>query len=96
MNKFTITKLPFDILRDIAEKHKKIRKRLGLSQVELAERSGVSLGSIKRFERTGQVAFESLLKLVFILGRLEEFDTLLDSQDDLNDIEGLFSAKTKS
>lgn len=96
MNKYTITKLPFDVLKDIAQKHRNIRKQLKLSQVELSERSGVSLGSIKRFEQTGQVALESLLKLVFILGRLEEFETILKSKEDMSHIEKLFSNKTKS
>ncbi len=52
---------------ELASKHKLIRKQLTLTQGELAERSGVSLGSIKRFESSGQISLESLLKLAQIL-----------------------------
>ncbi|MEZ4450144.1 MAG: helix-turn-helix transcriptional regulator [Nannocystaceae bacterium] len=43
----------------------------------LAERSGVSAASIKRFEITGQVSLDSLLKIALVLGRLREFEGLL-------------------
>ena len=67
MSPYSIIKLPSDILQETAQKHGALRKRHKLSQAELAERSGVSLGSIKRFEQTGKIAFESLLKLAHIL-----------------------------
>lgn len=47
-----------------------------LSQEGLAERAGISYGSLKRFERTGQISLESLLKLSLALDVLEEFDLL--------------------
>jgi transcriptional regulator with XRE-family HTH domain len=95
MNKYSIGKLPSDILKEVADRHRKLRKTLKLSQGELAERSGVSLGSIKRFESSGQIAFESLLKLAFILNCLEDFDKLFVIRDSSREIEKLFSAKTK-
>ncbi|MCH7524838.1 MAG: helix-turn-helix transcriptional regulator [Bacteroidetes bacterium] len=95
MNEYTINKIPSDVLKDIAQKHRYIRKQLKLSQVELSQRSGVSLGSIKRFESTGKIALEALLKLVFVLGRLEDFETVLKPKDSLIHIEKLFSNKTK-
>ena len=49
MTKFGIEKKPFDVLIDLAKKHKVLRKQIGLTQAELAKRSGVSFGSIKRF-----------------------------------------------
>ncbi len=81
-------------VKETAEKHRNLRKQLKLSQALLAEKSGVSLGSIKRFEQTGKISFESLLKLVQILGRLSEFETILAPKEDLAVIEKLFSAKT--
>jgi len=45
-----------------------------MTQQEVAERSGVSLGSLKRFERAGLVAFDSLLRIAFVLGCLGDFD----------------------
>ncbi len=94
MNKYSIEKLPRDIRFELAEKHKKLRKQKGLSQSELAERSGVSLGSLKRFETKGQVSLESLLKLVFVLGRLADFETVLKPNENLRHIEKLFDSKT--
>ena len=93
MNKYSIDKLPGDVLLELARKHKKLRKQKGLSQNELAERSGVSLGSLKRFETKGQVSLESLLKLVFVLGRLSDFEGVLKPDKDLKHIEKLFDSK---
>lgn len=77
MGKYSINKLPSDILRSTAENVAKIRKELSWTQRELSVRSGVSFGSIKRFERLGKVSFESLLKIAEALNRLEEFESLL-------------------
>ena len=41
MAKFGIEKKPFDILKELAEKHRVLRKQAGLTQSELANRSGV-------------------------------------------------------
>jgi len=95
MNPFNNIKKPIDILLNLADKHKSLRKKAGFSQQELAERSGVSLGSIKRFEQTGQIALESLLKLALILNRLEDFDPVFQPAPDLSHIERLFTNQTK-
>ena len=95
MHKYTLEKLPTNILQETALKHRKRRKQLRLSQAQLAERSGVSLGSIKRFEQTGKIAFESLLKLAHVLNRLSDFEYLFETKDDLSRVESLFSDKTR-
>ena len=77
MGKYSINKLPSDILTITAKNAAELRKEKNWTQQDLAERSGVSYGSIKRFERLGQISFESLLKIVEALGRLDEFETLL-------------------
>ncbi len=95
MGKYSINKLPAEILTDTASRHRTLRKKEKLSQAELAERSGVSLGSIKRFESTGQISLESFLKLLAILDRLEKFDTILQPGDNKDSVEHLFSGKTR-
>jgi transcriptional regulator with XRE-family HTH domain len=55
---------------------KAARLELGLTQVSLATHSGVSFGSIKRFENTGKIALESLLKIALTLNALEDFENL--------------------
>jgi transcriptional regulator with XRE-family HTH domain len=95
MFKFGITKNPIDLLNEIASKHRIIRKSFGLSQSELAEKSGVSLGSLKRFERTGHISLQSLLMLSHVLNRLEDFDLIFKPKENLDEIEKLFSDKTR-
>jgi transcriptional regulator with XRE-family HTH domain len=95
MGKFSVDKNPSDIMEELASKHKTLRKAAGLSQSEIAERSGVSYGSIKRFETTGQISLVSLLKLAAILNRLNDFDKLFEPIENLKEIEKLFSDKTR-
>lgn len=90
MGKYSTLKLPSDVLRETADKIKALRRRKQYSQAELARRATVSLGSLRRFEQTGQVSFESLLKITFILGRLEDFERVLDVSEDMERIERLF------
>lgn len=96
MNKYSVDKLPKDIRLEIAQRHKELRKQKGLTQMDLAERSGVSLGSLKRFEAQGKISLESLLKLASILGRLSDFDSVLKPDGDLKHIAKLFNSKKKS
>lgn len=82
-------------MHEVALKHRSLRKSKKLSQSELAERSGVSLGSIKRFEQTGQISLESLLKLAHLLGRINDFDFLFVKNE--SEIpENLFSDKMRN
>ena len=83
-------------MQDIALRHKVLRKQAGFSQSELAQRSGVSLGSLKRFERTGQISLESLLKLTDVLNRLSDFEAILQPIENIDAIEKLFGPKTRS
>lgn len=94
MNKYSIQKQPTSVLMEVAERHKKLRKNQNLSQAEFAVCSGVSLGSLKRFETTGQISFESLLKIAHFFNRLADFDTLFFFEDDKK-IAQLFDKKGK-
>ena len=90
MNFFRSEKQPQEIMLLLALRVKNIRKNKGISQFELAQRSGVSLGSIKRFEQSGKISMESFLMLLHILGRLEEMDSILMEGENLAEIEKLF------
>jgi len=96
MTKFGVDKKPHDFLLDLAQKHRALRRQAGLTQRELAKRSGVSLGSIKRFELSGQISLESLLKSMLILNRLKEFELILNQNENLKHIDKLFSERTKT
>jgi transcriptional regulator with XRE-family HTH domain len=64
---------PQEIALHIARKAQTKRLALNLSQKTLSERSGVSFGVIKKFERTGKISFESLLKIAHVLSALDDF-----------------------
>ncbi len=86
---FSIDKNPTDIRLELAQRTRSLRKEHKMSQSELAKRANVSLGSYKRFESSGHVSLDSILKIAFILGRLTDFETLFQSNK-LNDLEKLF------
>lgn len=64
---------PSEVLGCVAKAAREKRLSLDLSQQSLSERSGVSLGVLKKFERTGRISFESLLKLALALNSLGDF-----------------------
>ena len=68
---------PEDIERQLADRLRQERLRLGWKQSTLAERSGVSVPTIRRTERSGRTSLRSLLRLCHALGRLDEFAHLL-------------------
>jgi transcriptional regulator with XRE-family HTH domain len=88
---------PPDLLLRIARAEKAKRLSLDLSQQTLAARSGVSLGTLKRFERSGKISLESLLNLALTLGSLDEFSTLFKPASPLSflTLDRLLSQKTR-
>ena len=74
--KLRFGKLPGEAIQEVAAREKAMRKAKRLTQAELAAKAGVSLGSLRRFEQTGQISFESLVALSFALGCGSELDGL--------------------
>ena len=66
-----------DMARQLARRVRAERLRRGWKQSTLAERSGVSLPTVRRYERTGRTSIENLLRICYALGRLGEFAGLL-------------------
>ncbi|MFA6936388.1 MAG: helix-turn-helix transcriptional regulator [Bacilli bacterium] len=64
------------VSEDLIKRFKKRRKESGFSQLELSKRSGVSYGSIRRFESIGEISLTSLIKISSAIGCLEEFSNL--------------------
>ena len=58
--------------KNLALRVRKIRKRRKISQQKLADLSGVSYGSIKRFETSGQISLLALTKIVMALDMADE------------------------
>ena len=68
---------PDEVARQLADRIRAERLRQGWKQETLAERSGVSLPTIRRYERTGRTSVGNLLRLCHALGRLDAFTDLL-------------------
>ena len=56
----------------LAQRVRNIRKRRSISQEKMASMSGVSYGSVKRFESTGQISLFSLTKIAMALDIADE------------------------
>lgn len=68
----------------LAQRVRNIRKRRSISQEKLASMSGVSYGSIKRFEMTGKISLLSLTKIAMALdiaGELKDIFTNVPYKD---------------
>ena len=66
-----------EINKELAGRLAMLRKRKGLSQSALASKAGVSFGSLKRFEQTGEISLQSFTKLMLALGTEDELEGLL-------------------
>ena len=60
----------------LAKRVRNVRKRRSISQEKLAKMSGVSFGSVKRFETTGQISLLSLTKIAIALYMADELRNL--------------------
>ena len=77
----------------VARRLRGIRKRRGLTQQQLSEKSNVSLGSIKRFESTGQISLISLTRLAVALDCADAVRQLFDDVT-YNSIEEVIRERT--
>ena len=82
---------PYAIAREIASRMKQRRIELRLTQQALARISGVSLGSLKRFELSYEISLKHLLMLAVALNATEGFSALF-SQPQFVSIEEVLKA----
>ena len=87
MNDFLFNpKTPNDIAKELVEKIKQHRKKLKISQAQLATKSGVSLGSIKRFESKYEISLNSFIKILIALSLEQDLENLF-TQKSYNSID---------
>lgn len=67
---------PGEIARSLAGRVKLLRLQRGWTQQEIAERSGLAPATYRRFERTGRIALERLLRIAVVLDAQGKFDQL--------------------
>ena len=72
---------PGDISRGLAERARRRRLDENLTQPGLAARAGVTAASLRRFERTGAVSVENLIRIALALGAADEFSRLFPPRE---------------
>lgn len=77
----------------ISERFRERRLELNLSQQALADKAGVSLGTLKRFEQSGEISLKYLLMLAVAINSTEEFK-LLFSKQQFSSIDELLATKS--
>ena len=78
-----------EVAQVLAKQVKELRLLNKWKRSTMAERSGVSESSLRRFEQTARISLENFLKLLSALGRLDEMGDLLHppSAKSIDDLE---------
>ncbi len=79
----------------MAKRAQEKRLSLNLSQKTLSQRSGVSYGTLKKFERTGKISLESLLKIAFVLDAWVPLQTLFSVEDKPPSLDALLEKRKR-
>ena len=74
-NPYTLS-TPQEVRQNIAQRLRALRLAENLSQLTLAQRAGISVSSLKRFEQQGLGSFELVVQIAACLGRLNELESL--------------------
>ena len=80
MNIYTVMP-PSDVAEDLAIRLRARRLARNLTQEGLARRSGVALGTLKRFESSGAISLVSFIRLVVALGEEAGLERLLADEE---------------
>ena len=62
-----ILKTPYEMAADVAARFRNVRKSKKTTIKALSEKSGVPYSTIRRFEKTGEIAFLALVKMASAL-----------------------------
>ncbi|MBP3476991.1 MAG: helix-turn-helix transcriptional regulator [Lachnospiraceae bacterium] len=79
---------------ELAKRMVLLRKRKKLTQKNLSAKAGVSLGSLKRFEQSGEISLQSFTKLAIALEVEGELEALF-SDIPFESIEEVINGQTK-
>jgi transcriptional regulator with XRE-family HTH domain len=72
---------PSDISAGLAARARRRRLDEDLTQPGLAARAGVTVASLRRFERTGAVSLENLIRIALALGVASELSQLFPPRE---------------
>ena|ERR1035437_41261 len=82
-----------DVCKSIASRVKSRRLELNLTQNGLAARAGVNIETYRKFERTGEISLQNLVKLAIALDMTTDFNTLF-VQKQYQSLDDLLNAET--
>lgn len=68
---------PPEICRELGTRLRRLRLAQDMSQMELAERADIAVGTIKRIEQDGQTTLESWVKVLMALGTIDALQSVL-------------------
>lgn len=71
-----VLKTEQEVARELAARVRAARLQLGWSQNELAQRAGLRPATYRLFEQTGQIALMRLLRVLAMLGRLNDVEQI--------------------
>ena len=61
---------PPDVMQRTAQRAKTLRLAQNITQQELADKTGIAVGTVKRFEKTGEIQFNHLLRIALVVNLL--------------------------
>lgn len=74
-------KSPIEVASDLAIRVRERRLQRTWTQDEMAQRTGIKVATYVLFERTGRISLIRLLKVLDVLGLLEDFDRIGRGRD---------------
>lgn len=86
---------PEELKLSLAGRARERRLGLNLSQKGLAERSGVPLGTLRKFERTGNISLNSFLKILYCLGDEKAALNLLQYKEEYKTLDEVLAVPKK-
>jgi len=83
--------------KKLVDNFRERRLQMNLTQAGLAERSGVPLPTLRKFEQKGLISLDSFLKLLSVVGGLDEVvDALKPKEQNFNSIDDVVRSEEKS
>ncbi len=70
-----------EIRRRVGQKIRRLRLRQNFTQASLAEQAQVSLTTLKKIEKGDISYFDSLMRVLRVLGELDRFSSLIKEED---------------
>jgi transcriptional regulator with XRE-family HTH domain len=84
-----------EIQQSLSQRFKQSRLDRKLTRQGLAQRSGVSASSLKRFETTGHISLQALLKLSLVLDCLNDFEDIATKKHETRSLDEILHEKPR-